>query len=78
MASNAKTAGAVVGAVGAQVFVVGTFALFAGDCDCVARIVCTGNDRCLWGLTLWEYWAGYGTVASAVFAILGYLIAGDD
>jgi hypothetical protein len=77
VSENRKTIGAVVGALGAQVLVIGAFLVFGEGC-CLDQFCVNDDSRCLFGMEMFAYWASVGTFASAVCAVLGALIAGDD
>lgn len=67
--------GALLGFAGAQVATVLMFLLMSEPCACLAGF-CSGAE-CLFGKTLPQYWASYGTGASLVFSLTGWVIASD-
>ena len=75
--TNRKSMGAIVGALGAQLLVIGAFIVFGERC-CADQFCANPDSRCLFGLEMFSYWASVGTVASLIFAGLGALIAGAD
>lgn len=76
MSGSRKTVGALVGAFGTQVVVIGSFLAFGEQC-CLDQLCVNRESRCLFGLEMFNYWASVGTVASLLFAGLGALIAGE-
>lgn len=74
MREHVRALGAIIGTAGAQTTTFVLFAMLAEPCDCTGGIGCGAGQECLWGWTLWEYWARYGLVGTVCFAVLGYLI----
>ena len=76
MKEHLKTVGAVIGAAGAQILTLVLFALYAEPCQIIPGVDVDDGD-CLWGMTLTQYWASVGTVASAICAVIGWMIASE-
>jgi hypothetical protein len=66
-----KTIGAIIGLAGAQILTFVLFWLLSEPCQNVLG----GSEQCLWGFTLPEYWARYGSAGSVFFTGLGYVLA---
>ena len=65
-----KMIGSILGLAGAQIFTFVLFKLFSEPCQNAIGL----PDQCVWGFTMGEYWASYGTGASVFFVVIGYLI----
>ena len=74
MKEHLKPVCAVIGAAGAQILTFVMFALLAEPCPEIIPGLDTQAD-CLWGMTLTQYWASVGTIASACFAVIGWVLA---
>ncbi|RDI24689.1 hypothetical protein [Lentzea flaviverrucosa] len=73
MKDHTKAVGAIIGAAGAQILTIALFYFLAEPCDCAQRL-CFSPENCLWGQTLFEYWASVGTIGTALFTVIGYII----
>ena len=74
MRDHIKLVGAIIGLAGAQIFTLILFALGSDYCDCTERFACQSTDKCLWGMTMGEYWTKVSSSATVGATILGYAI----
>jgi hypothetical protein len=75
MKEHLKGVGALIGLVGAQIFTLLFFAVKAEPCESTSRLLPAPGQECVWGMTMGEYWAKFGTGMSAFFVVVGFIWA---